>query len=259
MNTCNAIIVDDEPKLRKVLQMKLEQYCNDVQILDVAPNITEAFEKIQLLHPQLVFLDISMPGGSGFDLLDRFDHIEFEIIFVTGFNNYVLDALKVSAVDYLLKPVITEDLIAAVNKAKSRIENRKKIEMYHNLKHNLNHIGEQETKVAIPGAAHYDFIRIKNIIRCEGWQKYTRIFLEDGSCLVSSYNLGVFKDMFESYGFYSTHKSHLINTNKISRYIKEGWVVMTDDSEVPVARRKKEDFTERVLKETLLLNRENNS
>jgi len=248
----NAVIVDDEPKLRKVLQIKLEQYCSDIQVVGNAANITEGYEQIVATNPQIVFLDISMPGGSGFDLLGKFDKITFEVIFVTGFNDYVLDALKVSAVDYLLKPVITEDLVKAVQKAKDRIANREKIEMYHILKHNLNHLGEQDTKVAIPGTNAYDFVQIKDVVRCEGWQKYTRIYLKDGSCIVSSYNIGVFKDMLENYGFYSTHKSHLINRKLITRYLKEGTVVMVDGSEVPVARRKKEEFVEQVLKNILL-------
>jgi len=252
MKTINALIIDDEPKLRKVLQIKIEQYCSDINIVGNASNIEEGYEKINTLNPQIVFLDISMPGGSGFELLEKFDRITFEVIFVTGFNDYVLDALKVSAVDYLLKPVITDDLIKAVQKAKDRIANREKIELYHILKHNLNHIGEQDTKVAIPGANAYDFIQIKDIIRCEGWQKYTRIYLKDGSCIVSSYNIGVFKDMLENYGFYCSHKSHLINRKLISRYLKEGTVIMVDGSEVPVARRKKEEFVEQVLKNIML-------
>ena len=251
MTMHDAIIVDDESKLRKVLQMKLNQHCPEINIAGTAENVTEAYQEIITHKPQIVFLDISMPGGSGFDLLDRFDIIDFEIIFVTGYNDYALDALKISAVDYLLKPINTEELVQAVGKAKARISDREKISMYHNLKHNIQHMGEQGTKIAIPGTAHYDFVEINRIIRCEGWQKYTRIFLEDGSCLVSSYNLGIFKDMLRSYGFYTTHKSHLINTSKITRYLKEGWVVMSDGSEVPVARRKKEEFVEQVLKNCL--------
>ncbi len=252
MKTYNAIIIDDEPKLRKVLQIKLEQYCKAIKVVATAGNAEEGFQKINELNPQLIFLDISMPGGSGFDLLSQFKTINFEVIFVTGFNDYVLDALKVSAVDYLLKPVVTEDLTNAVEKAISRIEDRQKIELYHILQHNLNHIGEQETKVAIPGTSAYDFVKINNIVRCEGWQKYTRIYLMDGSCIVSSYNVGIFKDMFKSYGFFSTHKSHLINTSMITKYHKEGTVELADGSSVPVARRKKEEFSERVLKDFLL-------
>lgn len=247
----SALIIDDEPKIRKVLEIKLHQYCPEITILGMVADAEAAFEQINRLKPQLIFLDISMPGASGFDLLKRFASITFEIIFVTGFNDYVLDALKVSAVDYLLKPVTTEELIQAVQKAKDRIDNRQKIEHYDMLQHNLSHLGEQDTKIAIPGISSYDFVKINHIIRCEGWQKYTRIHLKDGNCIVSSYNIGVFKDMLESYGFFSTHKSHLINTTMIVRYIKEGKVVMSDDSTVPVARRKKEEFSERVLKDFL--------
>lgn len=252
MKTYSAMIIDDEPKLRKVLEIKLTQYCEGITIIGTAGNVEEAFQKINELKPQIIFLDISMPGASGFDLLSKFDTINFEVIFVTGFNDYVLDALKVSAVDYLLKPLVTEDLIKAVDKAKIKIEDRQKIELYEVLQHNLNHIGEQETKVAIPGTSAYDFVKINDIIRCEGWQKYTRIYLRDGSCIVSSYNIGVFKDMLESYGFFSTHKSHLINTAMITKYLKEGTVLLSDGSSVPVARRKKEEFSERVLKDFLL-------
>jgi two-component system LytT family response regulator len=252
MKKYKAILVDDEQKLRKVLQIKLERNCPEVNVVGTAENITEAFELIGKMEPEIVFLDISMPGGSGFDLLERFDSPDFEVIFVTGFNDYVLDALKVSAVDYLLKPVITEDLIKAVYKAITRIEDRAKLKKYELLKHNLNHIGEQETKVAIPGATAYDFVKIGDIIRCEGWQKYTRIYLQDGSRLVSSYNIGVFKDMFVSYGFYSTHKSHLVNTKLITKYHKEGLVEMVNGDQVPVSRRRKEEFSETILENLML-------
>lgn len=252
MSIYKAIIVDDEPKLRKVLDIKLKQYCKEIQVLAMAANITEAYQQIIELQPQLVFLDIAMPGGSGFDLLDRFEQLDFEIIFVTGFHDYVLDALKISAVDYLLKPVITEELIRAVEKAKDRINDKQKVQMYSLLKHNLNNIGDQNTKFAIAVGGAYKLIRVGDIIRCEGWQKYTRIHLKEGDELVSTYNLGIFKEMLENYGFYSIHRSHLINTKEISGYHKEGIVVMNDNVEVPVSRRKKDDFVEKILKHIIL-------
>ncbi|MCI5083248.1 MAG: LytTR family DNA-binding domain-containing protein [Saprospiraceae bacterium] len=247
MKKLKALIIDDEPKLQKVLQMKLEKYCPSVGATKLAGNITDGFELARQFEPNLVFLDISMPGGSGFEFLDQFETIDFEIIFVTGFDEYVLNAIKVSAVDYLLKPVSTEELVAAVRKAEERIEEREKIERYHVLQHNLNHIGNQEAKIAIPGGSTYDFVKVSDIIRCEGWQKYTKIHLLDGSCIVSSYNIGVFKKMLESYEFFSTHKSHLINTKLISKYLKEGFVVMEDQSEVPISRRKRDEFLSKVL------------
>lgn len=249
MKTIKALIIDDEPKLQKVLEMKLQKYCPSVSVVGLANDIHQGYQLTLTQNPDIIFLDISMPGGSGFDFLQKFEEINFEVIFVTGFDKYVLNAIKVSAVDYLLKPVATEDLIAAVHKAESRIQDREKIKMYHVLQHNLNHIGEQETKIAIPGANTYDFIKVGNIIRCEGWQKYTKIHLSDGSCIVSSYNIGVFKEMLEGYGFFTTHKSHIINTKLIAKYLKEGSVIMEDGSTVPIARRKKEEFLSQVLKQ----------
>jgi len=246
-NSYTALIIDDEPKLREVLQIKLNQYCPEIKVLDMAKDVTEAYSKISSQKPQLIFLDIAMPGESGFDLLDKFEDIDFEIIFVTGYNEYALDALKVSAVDYVLKPVKTEDLQKAVQKATERIESRSKIAKYDVLRHNLNHIGDQNTKITIPGTNAYEFVKISEIIRCEGWQKYTRIHLKNGGVIVSSYNLGIFREMLESYDFFSTHKSHLINKNEMDRYLKDGTVTMSDKSSVPVARRRKYDFMSQVV------------
>lgn len=245
MKVTKVLIIDDEPKLSKVLKIKLERYCSNIEVVGEAINITQGYEKIKKYSPQLIFLDISMPGGSGFDLLDKFESVNFQIIFVTGFNDFVLDAMKVSAIDYLLKPVDTEELKIAVQKAIERIDEKEKAEQYQLLKHNLNYLGNQKTKIAIPGSN--TFVEITNIVRCEGWQKYTHVHLMDGSCILSSYNIGVFKDMLKAYDFYSTHKSHLINQKLISKYLKTGTVVMADGSQVPVSRRKKEEFVDRIL------------
>ncbi|MEL6660436.1 MAG: LytTR family DNA-binding domain-containing protein [Bacteroidota bacterium] len=248
METIKAILVDDEPKLQRVLEVKLKRYCPGVEVVATARDVTEAMSVIARHQPDLVFLDIAMPGGSGFDLLRRLPRINFEVIFVTGFNDYALDALKISAVDYLLKPVNTEDLISAVEKALTRVSDRQKIQRYDNLQHNLRHLNDQETKVAIPGAKAYDFVPVKSIIRCEGWQKYTKIYLTDGTCLISSYNIGVFVNLLKSYGFYGVHKSHFINIQMIRQYQNDGMVIMRDGSEVPVARRKREAFVKEVVK-----------
>lgn len=248
MPQIDTIIIDDEPKLRKVLQLKLQQFCPETCVVAEAGNINDAYLKILEKKPKLIFLDIAMPGGNGFELLDKFNEIPFEIIFVTGYSDYVLSALKASAVDYLLKPLDTQELIQAVQKAQLRIYERTKLHLYENLKHNIHHIGDQQTRITIPGMDAYDFVAIKDIVRCEGWQKYTRIYLLNGSCIISSYNLGVFREMLSEYGFYSTHKSHFINTHLILRYLKEGTVIMIDESKVPVSRRKRDEFSEKVLK-----------
>lgn len=247
-----TILIDDEVKNREVIKLKLNNSCKDVQIIDDASSASEAYEKIVKHKPDLIFLDISMPGESGLEMLSRFAVIDFEIIFVTGYNDYALDALKVSAVDYLLKPVLDIDLINAVNKAKNKIINKDRAQQYEVLKHNLDNVGGQETKLAIPGANAYDFVMIGDIIRCEGWQKYTRVYFVDGREIVSSYNIGVYKELLSSYNFYACHKSHLININHIKKYYKEGILEMIDKSQVPVSRRKKDEFLNTVLSEIRL-------
>ena len=242
-----AIIIDDEPKLREVLKIKLSEYCTDIEIVGMASNVNEAYILIKEHKPNLIFLDISMPGGSGFDLLNRFEKIDFEIIFVTGFDEYALDALKLSAVDYLLKPVDSDSLVIAVEKAKSNIINGQKVQRYDVLKHNNDPTNSTDIKISIPGINSFEFLKISEIIRCEGWQKYTKIYLDNGECIVSSYNIGIYKNMLEKYGFFSSHKSHIINSDKIKKYLKEGTIILNDGSEVPVARRKKEEFIETIL------------
>jgi len=243
-----TIIVDDEAKLRKVLSIKLADFCPNVEVLDSASNATEAYEKILNLNPDLIFLDISMPEESGFDLLNKFEKLSFEVIFVTGYDEYALDALKLSAIDYLLKPVRTSDLVNAVKKAEKRIEEKDMLERYDLLQHNINHLEDKNAKIAIPGAKSYDFVEVNEIIRCEGWQKYTKIYLSSGVEIVSSYNIGVYKELLNKFNFFTCHKSHLINVSHIKKYLKEGTVRMVDNSLVPVSRRKKEEFLEQVVR-----------
>lgn len=237
-----TIIVDDESKLREVLAIKLKKNCPDIEVVGLAKDVPEAYQMIYTKKPDVIFLDISMPGESGFELLKRFDKIEFEIIFATGYNEFALDALKVSAVDYLLKPIKTSELITAVERAGKRIAEKRQVQNIDLLKYNIDHLGDQRSKIAIASGDTYRFVEVIEVIRCEGWQKYTRIFLRDGGMIVSSYNIGHYKDMLESYGFFNCHKSHLINKNHIKSYSKDGLLTMSDDSSVPVSRRKREEF-----------------
>jgi two-component system LytT family response regulator len=237
-----TIIIDDEDKLREVIKIKINHNCPELEIVGLASNAKEAYEMIKDRNPDLIFLDIAMPNESGFDLISKFDKIDFEIIFATGYNEYALDALKVSAVDYLLKPIKTSDLVQAVINAKERINTKEKLKDYDLLKHNIQNIGDQKSRIAIPGSEAYQFVEVEDIIRCEGWQKYTKIHLIDGACIISSYNIGIYKDMLNAYGFFCCHKSHLINSVHVTSYNRDGFVVMSDESTVPVSRRKKDEF-----------------
>lgn len=241
-----AIIIDDESKLRKVLEIKVQEIRPDLKIVAMASNADEGEKLIRKHDPDLIFLDIHMPGDSGFELLERFEQVNFEIIFVTGYNEFALRALKVSAVDYILKPATNEDLKQAISKALDRIDEKVRLERYEILKHNIKNIDTEFAKIVIPGAKLYQHVLVNDIIHCEGWQKYTRIHLKNGDIILSSYNIGVFKDLLKEYNFFSPHKSHLINMNAIKNYNPEGIVELINGNEVPVSRRRKADFLNRV-------------
>lgn len=243
-----TIIVDDEVKLSELLRIKLNNHCPNVEVLEKCQNVDQAYSAIKAHKPDLIFLDIAMPGGSGFTLLDKFDKLDFEVIFVTGYNDYAIDAMKVSAVDYLLKPLKIDDLKEAVARAEKRIAQKEDLSQYNLLKHNLGDISKQDARIAIPGHQSYDFITVNDIVRCEGEQKYTNIYLMDGSKILSSYNIGRYKEMLEPYDFFSTHKSHLINVNHISKYLMDGTIIMKDNSQVPVSRRRKDLFLSEILR-----------
>lgn len=244
MKKYKAIIIDDEPKLQKVLQSKVNKHCPEIEVVALASSASEGYESIILNSPDLIFLDISMSGESGFDLLNYFESFSFEIIFVTGYSEYAIEALRLSAVDYLLKPTRNKLLIHAVQKAIHRIEDRKNIERYKVLKNNINVLDKSSTKISLPGIKKYSFIEVNDIIRCEGASNYTKIHLRGGEILVSSYTLGVIRELLVNFSFYSIHKSHFINVSQIKSYLRSGIVILRDETKLPVSRRNRKAFLE---------------
>ncbi len=242
MRKYTALVIDDEEKLREVVKIKLTKLCPELEIVGQAGDAEEAYDLIQKLRPEIIFLDIAMPKGSGFDLLARFSTIDFEVIFVTGYNEYALQALKISAVDYLLKPISDEELIQAVQKAKIRIESKIRLAGLEVLEHNATHHLDQQSKISIPSMNSYEQVRISDIIRMEGEQRYTRVFMNEKHAMLSSYSIGKFKELLEAYGFMDCHRSHLINAHRIVDYQKEGFIVMADGVQIPVPRRRREEI-----------------
>ncbi len=246
-----ALIVDDEHKVQEVLRMKLEQYCPNVDVLASAFNIEEAYELIEKFIPQLVFLDVSMPGGTGFDLLAKYNNNPpFQVIFITGHDEFALQAFKVNAIDYLLKPLDTDDLVNAVNKI--RIDSMYPLQTLTDTDDtkfdaaqellNGNSISQNDRLVIPADNSSYEFVLIKDVCRCEGWQKYTKIFLLEGKMIVSSQSIGYFVEILESFNFFLSHRSHLVNVNHIKRYRTDGTIEMTNGDMVPLSRRRKQDF-----------------
>ncbi len=237
-----ALLIDDEPKALAILRNKLERMCPNVQIIGETQSPREALGLIETLKPQLLFLDVSMPEMSGFDLLAAIDAPDFEIIFITAFDNYAIDAIKHCAIGYVVKPVDNEDLVRAVSNAESNIEDKTALEKNRLLVENLGAPSLHQKKVVIPTQDGLEFVRMSEIVFCEGTEGYTRIHFTDRKPLLSSHSIGYFNKLLENQNFYLTHKSYLINVSHVDKYLNEGYVILTNRHNVPVSRNRRHDF-----------------
>jgi Response regulator of the LytR/AlgR family len=243
-----ALLVDDEYKSLAILRNKLERFCPNVRIIGETVDPNEALLLIDTLNPQLVFLDIEMPELSGFDLLAKIETPEFEIIFVTAFDKYAIDAINHCAIGYLMKPVGNKDLLAVVNKAIANVEEKTALVKNQLLIENLGVQTFQKKKIVIPTKEGLEFVKIKEIIHCEGVDGYTKIFFKNLKPFLSSHSIGHFNDLLENHDFYLVHKSHLINMNYIDKYLNEGYVLLKGELKIPVSRNRRSDFLNKLRK-----------
>lgn len=243
-----AVIVDDELGARESLSKMLEKNCKNIQVVAKADNMMNAFIEITNHQPDLVFLDIEMPNGNAFDLLEKFKEINFNIIFVTAYDHYAIKAIKFSAIDYILKPVDPEELIKAVSRFESQHESKTSLDKkFKNLLSNVKPENKLK-KVGIPDGDGLLFINLTDIIRCDSDGNYTYFLLTSGKKIVASRTLGEYEQMFAEDNFFRVHRSHLINLEHVKKYIKGegGYVIMSDNSQVEVSRRNKNEFLEKL-------------
>ncbi|CAN5392264.1 LytTR family DNA-binding domain-containing protein [soil metagenome] len=245
----NAIIVDDEPKGREVLKTLLERFCPSVSITGMAGSVEDAKKLLELIHPDVVFLDVEMPGGNGFKLLDEVNRNNFEIIFVTSYGHYAIPALRYSAIDYLLKPVEIEELKNAVQRVEIRMAKKDSSKAnYKALNENLQLPLDQQ-RIAVHSTNDIRFVSIKEIIRLEGDSNYTYIITSTGGKYHTSKTLKDYEELLSAHpNFIRVHKTHIINLDHISKFMKNdgGFIVMSDGSQVEVSRRKKQELMERL-------------
>lgn len=237
----NCIIIDDELNNIENLKRILENQCKEVNVVGTAANADHAFQKINVYNPDLIFLDIQMPVKSGFDLLKMFREIHFEIVFITAYDKYGIQAIKFSALDYLLKPIVVEDLKLAVNKAKSRITQKQQNLNIENLLEYLKR-GQSETpKIALPTLSEVYYVKTNEIIRCEALDNYTSFFLHDGERILVCKPLKEYAEILLPFQFIRTHQSHLVNIHFIKSYLKEdgGKLLMRDLTKIPISRQKR--------------------
>jgi len=237
-----AVIIDDEKRARNYLRGILEDQFKEVEIIGEADGVAAGVNLIEGHKPDLLFLDVQMLDGTGFDILAQIDRSKFHVIFVSAYDKFAITAIKFSAIDYLLKPVEAVDLGIALNKVrktKLNDEVRNKLDLL------LSNVHKIE-KIALPSFNGIEFVKIENIIRCESDNNYTNFYLSSGEKILVSKTLKDFEDILENKGFFRTHKSHIINLSFLKKYIKgEGGIaVMEDNSEIPVSRRRKDEFRE---------------
>jgi two-component system, LytTR family, response regulator len=248
MELLKAILVDDEPSSLQNLQQKIIEFCPDIKIVSTAQKPEEAIFLIRHHNPDVIFLDIEMPRMSGFRLLEELQDVHAEIIFTTAYNHYAIDAIRISAFDYLVKPISVEDLQNTANRLMLQ-HKRQTQEKLNILKKSLQENKSQEDSIAIPTSDGMEFINIKNIIRIESSSNYSKLYLLNGHTLLVTRLLKDFEEMLLPYRFYRVHHSHVINLSYIKKYIRGegGQVVMRNGDVVDVARRKKEEFLKLII------------
>jgi two-component system, LytTR family, response regulator len=239
----NAILIDDELSSLQNLKQKLEEFCKSVKVVAVVQKPEEALLLIRHHKPDVLFLDIEMPKMSGFGMLEELGDFDAEIIFTTAYNHYAIDAIRISAFDYLVKPVSIEDLQNAVNRLVTMRAIQTK-ERLHILKDSIADIKTQENKIAVPTADGLEFLLISDIVRIESSSYYSRVFLTHGTPLLVTRLLKDFEDILTPYRFFRVHNSHLVNLRYIRKFVRweGGRVIMENGDVVDVSRRRREEF-----------------
>ncbi len=238
-----AVIIDDEEDSRKILANYLTKYCPDVQVCGFGESVATGKEAIQKYTPDIVFLDIEMPYGNGFDLLDSIDDITFETVFVTAFGNYAIQALNQSAAYYLLKPINIDELIKAVEKIKKE---RTEVNYTRHTNILLDNIRTPvNQKIMLPTMEGFEIVTINTILYCEAADNFTRFYLDNnGTSLLICKTLKYFEEILKDHRFLRIHRSYLINPDFVIRYTKGkgGTVTMKNNKELEMSAEKKQQF-----------------
>lgn len=240
-----AVIIDDEPSAVNTLLLMLKRYVPEIKSFKTTTDPAEGLELIKAFQPHLLFLDIQMRVMDGFELLKKLPQINFHIIFTTAYDEYAMEAIRFSALDYLLKPIDADELRAAVDKfmIKEVIQLGQQT-LYSNLMHNLNAIDKSNFKLALPTSEGTYFFHPEEIIRLEGESNYTKFFFTNRKNLLTSKTLKEYEELLLAHGFIRTHKSHLINKKHVVNYSSKGFLTMLDTSRVEISRRRKEEVME---------------
>ncbi|MDB5061197.1 MAG: yehT 3 [Mucilaginibacter sp.] len=246
MQEIKALIIDDEFQSRNFLIKMLQQYFPDIIVAYQAASVEEGLKEIKKYSPNIVFLDIQMKGETGFDLLSRLPEINFALIFTTAFDQYAIKAFRFNAIDYLLKPLVTDELVGAINKVIQEMANvphvsKKQVEQLH---HDIQNTKKIHDKIAIPTAEGFIVIPVSEIVYCHADGNYTMFYLTDKKCILSSFNLKQYDEILTLQSFFRAHRSYLINLEHVKMYRRGegGEIVMSNGHEIELSRTHKDEF-----------------
>lgn len=239
-----VIIIEDEPHGRETLKNLLNDYCEDVEIAGLCSTVEEGIHAIETLKPDLVFLDIELHTGNGFEILEKVKRLDFEVVFTTAFENYAIRAIKFSALDYLLKPIDISELQDSVNKARERREETLQNKNLFNLVQNLK--GHNQKTITLSTSEGLEFVEVADIIKLEANGSYTLFYLKNKRKLLVSKNLKEYENLLSDCNFYRVHHSCLVNLNEVEKYVKMdgGYIVLKDGSHASISQKRKEKFIE---------------
>lgn len=239
-----TVIIDDEPDAVGFIDSIIGEYCPELEVVGKAGNVVDGVSEINLKKPDLVFLDVEMPNGTGFDLLAQFPEKVFEVVFITAFNHYAIKAIKFSAVDYILKPININEFIEAVkrviNKRKDKTSNSS--DALRMLMENLR--SAHPSRLAIPTSDGMEYLNPKDIIRIESDRSYSWFFITGNRKVLVSRHLKEFQDLLGDRNFFRSHNSHLINLRFVRKFIRKegGYIEMQDGAQIPISRGRKDLF-----------------
>jgi len=239
-----TIIIEDETMSSDVLSKMLRQYCPRVSVKGVAHNLETAKKMIAAEKPQLVFMDIELPDGNSFRLLDELEQPTFKIIFTTAFSQFAIKAFKCSAIDYLLKPINIDELIAAVDKFPQGIPSDTYHTQLNQLKENIHSSSNKLKTLGLSTVNEIQFVNIEDIIRLEANNNYTSFFMDSGAKITVSHTIKYYEELLSGHPFLRVHQSHVINLEKVKKYQKGkgGSIIMTNGDTINISPQRKESL-----------------
>jgi two-component system, LytTR family, response regulator len=244
-----TVIIEDEPNSQEAITTLIKNYSTNLELTGSAGGVEEAVKLIASQKPQLVFMDVRIADGTGFDVLRKLPVINFELIFVTAYDSYAMEAIKFSAVDYLMKPVGIQEFEEAITRVLKRLEEKNKHQNIETLLFNLAQQNNADKKISIPTATGYEFINMKDVIWCGSDGPYTAFYLTSKQKIISTRHLGFYEELLADKNFCRINHSIIINMLHIKRYVKGkgGHVVMNDDTELEISQRRKADFLDKLV------------